>query len=83
MSVLFKPTRIRRLQLPSCLSVAPMTRARSSGDDGVPTDKVTTYDGPRVGAGLNISEGVFLVAMGKGCPDAPVLRGYSGPRSEP
>jgi 2,4-dienoyl-CoA reductase-like NADH-dependent reductase (Old Yellow Enzyme family) len=73
---LLRPFRLRRLELPNRVVMAPMTRYRSPG--GVPDDEVASYYARRAatGLGLVITEGVALPHYAAADhPDIPRLDG--------
>src|SRR3712207_6092188 len=65
MPKLFEPVTLGKLQLPSRLLMAPMTRSRASAD-GVVTALTAEYYRQRAGAGLIISESIQPSVIGQG-----------------
>ena len=65
MSTLFDPVTVGRLELPSRLVMAPMTRNRAT-PEGVVTSLTAAYYAQRAGAGLIISESIQPSALGQG-----------------
>ncbi|GIE91819.1 alkene reductase [Actinoplanes regularis] len=65
MSTLFNPVTVGKLQLPSRLVMAPMTRNRAT-PDGVVTPLTAEYYAQRAGAGLIISESIQPSVQGQG-----------------
>lgn len=56
MNQLFTATRLKQLELPNRIVMAPMTRARSSQPGNVPNQMMAEYYAQRAGAGLIITE---------------------------
>ncbi|GAA0430493.1 alkene reductase [Actinoplanes capillaceus] len=65
MPEIFEPVTLGKLQLPSRLLMAPMTRSRASAD-GVVTALTAEYYRQRAGAGLIISESIQPSVIGQG-----------------
>ncbi|MER5884898.1 alkene reductase [Streptomyces sp. NPDC001941] len=70
---LLAPHHTEALDLPNRVAMAPMTRARADDDTGVPSPHAATYYRQRSGAGLLITEGVYVNALAKGGPGIPGL----------
>ncbi len=74
MSSLFDPIRIGDIPLSSRIVMAPLTRCRA-GEGNVPTPLMATYYAqradPATGAGLIVSEGTQVSAMGQGYAGTP------------
>ncbi|WP_308284028.1 alkene reductase [Streptomyces buecherae] len=70
---LLTPYRAGRLELANRLAMAPMTRGRADDVTGVPSPHAATYYRQRAGAGLLITEGVYVNALAKGGPGIPGL----------
>ncbi len=70
---LLRPYRAGRLELANQLAMAPMTRGQADDVTGVPSPHATTYYRQRAGAGLLITEGVYVNALAKGGPGIPGL----------
>ncbi|MBC3991652.1 tRNA-dihydrouridine synthase [Streptomyces sp. AC563] len=73
MRELLTPYRAGRLELANRLAMAPMTRGRADDVTGVPSPHAATYYQQRAGAGLLITEGVYVNALAKGGPGIPGL----------
>ncbi|MBW5421399.1 alkene reductase [Streptomyces sp. BG9H] len=73
MRELLEPYRAGRLELANRLAMAPMTRGRADDVTGVPSPHAATYYRQRAGAGLLITEGVYVNALAKGGPGIPGL----------
>ncbi|WP_234336138.1 alkene reductase [Streptomyces sp. NRRL S-920] len=73
MRELLEPYRAGRLDLANRLAMAPMTRGRADDVTGVPSPHAATYYRQRAGAGLLITEGVYVNALAKGGPGIPGL----------
>lgn len=73
MRELLKPYRAGRLDLANRIAMAPMTRGRADDATGVPSPHAATYYRQRAGAGLLITEGVYVNALAKGGPGIPGL----------
>ena len=69
-SPLFSPLRLGAIEVPNRVFMAPLTRNRAH-PDGVPSDLAQVYYTQRAGAGLIISEGTQISAVGKGYLDTP------------
>jgi N-ethylmaleimide reductase len=67
---LFSPVSLGDLNLANRITMAPMTRMRSS-DDGVPGDLVAQHYAQRAGLGLIVTEGVFPVQESKAYSGQP------------
>lgn len=65
MSTLFDPVTVGKLQLPSRLVMAPMTRNRAT-PDGLVTAMTAEYYAQRAGAGLIVSESIQPSVLGQG-----------------
>ncbi|MEV4254609.1 alkene reductase [Spirillospora sp. NPDC049652] len=72
MDEFFTPVTVGRLELPSRLVMAPMTRSRA-GEGGRPTGLAAEYYAQRAGAGLIITEGIQPSVMGQGYVFTPGL----------
>lgn len=70
MTTLFEPITIGKLQLPSRLVMAPMTRSRAT-TDGVVTEQTAEYYAQRAGAGLIITESTQPSVIGQGYVNTP------------
>ncbi|MGA5276876.1 alkene reductase [Streptomyces cellulosae] len=57
---LLQPVRLGALELPNRVLMAPMTRARATNPELVPTSLHATYYTQRAGAGLIVSEGTWV-----------------------
>ncbi|MFI6525553.1 alkene reductase [Streptomyces uncialis] len=73
MRELLEPYRAGRLELANRVAMAPMTRGRADDATGVPSPYAATYYRQRAGAGLLITEGVYVNALAKGGPGIPGL----------
>ena len=71
MTTLFDPIRLGRLTLKNRVAMAPMTRARAPRN--VPTAEMARYYAQRAGAGLIVTEGTVISAVGSGFADCPGL----------
>lgn len=69
-SLLFSPLRIGTLDVPNRVFMAPLTRNRAQ-PDGTPSAIAQTYYAQRASAGLIVSEGTQISALGKGYLDTP------------
>tara|TARA_R110002073_G_scaffold332410_1_gene518234 strand:- start:25072 stop:26166 length:1095 start_codon:yes stop_codon:yes gene_type:complete len=69
-TTLFTPLRLGRFEAQNRILMAPMTRARATGDN-VPTEIMIEYYRQRAAAGLIISEGTFVSKQGVGWNNAP------------
>ncbi|NUU20691.1 MAG: alkene reductase [Streptomycetaceae bacterium] len=63
----------RGLALRNRVAMAPMTRGRADDRNGVPSPLAATYYRQRAGAGLLITEGVYVNPLAKGGPGIPGL----------
>jgi N-ethylmaleimide reductase len=72
MTGLFDPIRVGAFDLPNRIVMAPMTRSRANADGTVP-DIVAEYYRQRAGAGLILSEAIYVSAMAKGYVRTPGL----------
>lgn len=70
-SKLFTPLTVGRLELPSRVVMAPMTRARSSQPGDIPNALNATYYAQRASAGLIVSEATQISPQGKGYSFTP------------
>ncbi|WP_181770317.1 alkene reductase [Amycolatopsis pittospori] len=61
------------IQLPNRVVMAPMTRGRADDTTGVPHPLTAEYYAQRAGAGLIVSEGVWVNRTGKSGPGIPGL----------
>ncbi|WP_410660898.1 alkene reductase [Amycolatopsis sp. lyj-112] len=61
------------IQLPNRIAMAPMTRGRADDKTGVPHPLTAEYYAQRAGAGLIVSEGVWVSRTGKSGPGIPGL----------
>ncbi|GGL06028.1 alkene reductase [Planomonospora parontospora] len=68
----FSAFELGRLQLPSRLVMAPMTRSRAYVD-GIPSSLTALYYAQRASAGLIVTEGIQPSPAGKGYMDTPGL----------
>ncbi|MFH8562513.1 alkene reductase [Streptomyces sp. NPDC017988] len=73
MTTAFTPFDLAGTKLANRVAMAPMTRSRAHGSNGVPTPVMATYYAQRASAGLIITEGVQPSAVGQGYPDTPGL----------
>src|SRR3954454_18627755 len=69
---MFDPVRVGKLQLPSRLVMAPMTRNRAT-QEGVVTPMTAEYYAQRASAGLIISESIQPSPLGQGYIVTPGL----------
>ncbi|MDB4875772.1 MAG: alkene reductase [Gemmatimonadetes bacterium] len=67
--LLLESYRLGPLELPNRLVMAPLTRNRAPS--GVPNDMMATYYAQRASAGLIVSEGTQVAALGQGYQDTP------------
>jgi N-ethylmaleimide reductase len=72
MNTLFDSSRLGSLTLPNRVVMAPMTRARATGD-GLPTESLAHYYAQRATAGLILSEGIWPNPRGQSNPNTPGL----------
>ncbi|MDL4772928.1 alkene reductase [Actinomadura xylanilytica] len=79
MKELFEPVLVGKLDLPSRLVMAPMTRSRATADGRV-DELVAEYYAQRAGAGLIITEGTQPSVIGQGYVSTPGL--HSGEQTE-
>nr|BFE85251.1 hypothetical protein GCM10020093_078520 [Planobispora longispora] len=79
MSELFEPLTVGKLDLPSRLVMAPMTRSRAYG--GRVTELTAEYYAQRAGAGLIVTEGTQPNVIGQGYIHTPGI--HSPSRSRP
>ncbi|MDT7679254.1 MAG: N-ethylmaleimide reductase [Pseudonocardiales bacterium] len=68
---LLTPLRIGDLTLPNRVVMAPMTRARASNAELVPTPAHALYYAQRAGAGLIITEGTWVSTQSIGASNVP------------
>ncbi|WHX23083.1 hypothetical protein QFW82_41675 [Streptomyces malaysiensis subsp. malaysiensis] len=68
---LLRPADLGDLRLPNRVVMAPMTRARATGEGLVPNGMHTAYYGQRAGAGLIITEGTWVSERAIGFPHVP------------
>jgi N-ethylmaleimide reductase len=71
MGKLLEPVRFGELDLKNKVVMAPMTRARATNPDLVPTELMVEYYGQRAGAGLIITEGTWISREALGFMHAP------------
>ncbi|MCF2533802.1 alkene reductase [Yinghuangia soli] len=71
--VLSAPYQAGVLKLANRVAMAPMTRGRANDETGVPSELASTYYRQRAGAGLIVTEGVYVNALAKGGPGIPGL----------
>ncbi|WP_159992877.1 alkene reductase [Roseomonas sp. 18066] len=71
MPTLFDPVRIGALDLPNRLVMAPLTRARATEADRVPTPLMADYYVQRASAGLILTEATSVTPMGVGYARTP------------
>lgn len=69
--MLFSPITLGKLSLKNRIAMAPMTRSRSDQPGDVPNDLMATYYAQRASAGLIISEGAPISAVGRGYSMTP------------
>jgi 2,4-dienoyl-CoA reductase-like NADH-dependent reductase (Old Yellow Enzyme family) len=70
---LFTPYRMRDLDLPNRIVMAPLTRMRAQSHDHVPTTLQVEYYAQRASAGLIITEATAISPEGFGWADTPGL----------
>src|ERR1700692_3577923 len=70
---LFTPYRMRDLDLPNRIVMAPLTRMRAQSHDHVPTALQAKYYAQRASAGLIITEATAISPQGFGWADTPGL----------
>ncbi|PSW21857.1 alkene reductase [Photobacterium sanctipauli] len=63
---LFQPTQLGQFSINNRIAMAPMTRSRTTQPGDVPNDMMATYYGQRATAGLIITEGAPISAVGRG-----------------
>jgi N-ethylmaleimide reductase len=69
---LMKPFDLGPFQLPHRVVMAPLTRMRAGGTDGVPSPLAPTYYGQRAtGRGLIVAEATQISRQGQGYPQTP------------
>lgn len=71
MSKLFEQFTMQGKPLANRVAMAPMTRSRTDQPGDVPNDLMATYYGQRAGAGLIITEGAPISAVGRGYSMTP------------
>lgn len=71
MPTLFDPITIGNLQLPNRIIMAPLTRARATGQQRVPNALMAAYYVQRASAGLILSEATSVSPQGVGYADTP------------
>ncbi|MBD3924274.1 alkene reductase [Nocardioides cavernae] len=70
--LLLKPYTLRGgIELENRVVMAPMTRARASEPDGIPSPEAATYYSQRAGAGLVVTEATNISLHGKGFGQTP------------
>ena len=74
---LLTPLSMGQLTLPNRVVMAPMTRNRAENKDLVPVDIMATYYAQRASAGLLITEGSQVSAMGVGYMNTPGIHSES------
>lgn len=70
---LLEPFHGSALRLPNRVAMAPMTRGRADDATGVPHELTARYYAQRAGAGLIVSEGIWISPDGKTGPGIPGL----------
>jgi N-ethylmaleimide reductase len=70
---LLRPIRLRHLELPNRIAMAPLTRMRSANPGLEPTSLHATYYSQRAAAGLIITEGIFVSPEAVGWANVPGL----------
>ncbi|WP_017622993.1 alkene reductase [Nocardiopsis chromatogenes] len=68
---LLRPYEGRTLRLPNRIAMAPMTRGRTDDRTGTPDALTAAYYAQRAGAGLIVSEGLWVGPAAKGGPGIP------------
>ncbi|MEU8718949.1 MULTISPECIES: hypothetical protein [Streptomyces] len=68
---LLRPAELGDLRLPNRVVMAPMTRARATGEGLVPNGMQAAYYGQWAGAGLIITEGTWVSERAIGFPNVP------------
>lgn len=71
MPSLFDPVRLGAFDLPNRIIMAPLTRARATAEDRVPTPLMRDYYVQRASAGLILSEATSVTPMGVGYARTP------------
>jgi 2,4-dienoyl-CoA reductase-like NADH-dependent reductase (Old Yellow Enzyme family) len=71
MTSIFDPIKIKDLQLPNRIIMAPLTRARAIGGGRVPNALMAEYYVQRASAGLILSEATAVTPQGVGYADTP------------
>ncbi len=71
MSILFSPLKVGAFTLSNRIIMAPLTRARASGNSRVPNDLMALYYGQRASAGMILSEATAVDPMGVGYANTP------------
>lgn len=71
MSKLFEPLKIGSIEIKNRIIMAPLTRARASGEGRVPNDLMAHYYAQRSGAGLILTEATSVDPMGIGYANTP------------
>ncbi len=71
MTSIFDPIKIKDLQLPNRIIMAPLTRARAIGGGRVPNALMAEYYAQRASAGLILSEATAVTPQGVGYADTP------------
>jgi N-ethylmaleimide reductase len=68
---LLRPMNLGGIQLPNRIVMAPLTRARATNQELVPTDLHAAYYGQRASAGLIVSEGTWVSEQAIGFINVP------------
>lgn len=68
---IFAPYTLGKLELTNRIAMAPMTRSRTSQPGDVPNDIMAKYYSQRANAGLIVSEGTPISAVGRGYSMTP------------
>lgn len=68
---IFSPYTLGELELANRIAMAPMTRSRTSQPGDVPNDTMAAYYSQRANAGLIVSEGTPISAVGRGYSMTP------------
>lgn len=68
---IFSPHALGDLKLTNRIAMAPMTRSRTSQPGDVPNETMATYYSQRANAGLIVSEGTPISAVGRGYSMTP------------
>ncbi|MCG7625326.1 alkene reductase [Epibacterium sp. Ofav1-8] len=71
MTLLFAPTRIGQLDLPSRIALAPMTRCRTDQPGNIPNEMMADYYAQRASAGLILTEATQISQQGQGYSFTP------------